>query len=384
VFRGLPQSYWIVWAATLIDRLGGFAYAFLTLYLTGERQLSVEEASAILALAGLGGLAGSLLGGVLADHLGRKVTLSAGLLASSLLMGALAFARAPWAIAAAWLLYGLAGGVSRPASQALVADLVPEPDRLRAYGLLHWAVNIGFAVAPAVGGFLARRTFTGLFLVDGATTMVTALVVLAFVPGGPPPAQHESALRGLGRVFRDGPFVGFLLCMVGVAVVYAQAESSLPIDMIAKGATPETYGLVISVNGALIMLLSPALTGALARAEPMRVLAAAAVLTGVGFGLDAVVSTGPLYALTVVVWTIAEILATPASGAVVARRAPPEQWGRYNGAYAMSWSLARFLGPPAGGLVMAHLGAGTLWLACLGVGLGAGLALFGLSRRVKA
>jgi len=384
VFRGLPRTYWILWLGTLVDRLGGFVLPFLTIYLTTQRRLPIDEAAAIVSLGGGGGLAGSLLGGVLADHLGRKQTLVAGMSMAAVTILVMGLLREPWAIAALWLAYGFASGAARPAMSALVADVVPAGDRLRAYGLLHWAVNIGFAVSPITAGFLARRTFTGLFLADGATTLLMVALIAARVPPAPPPPQSEPAWRGMTRVFRDRVFVGFVALMFLVGAVYMQVESTLPADMIAKGITTETYGLVIAVNGALVMLLSPLVAGTLAKADPVRVIAGAAVLTAAGFGLNAVVSTGPLYAAAVVVWTLGEIASTPATSAVIAGMAPPEQRGRYGATYTMSWNLARFLGPPAGGLVLARLGSATLWIGCAGVGLLAAAGHAALRGRVKA
>src|SRR5215468_10457108 len=115
VFRGLPRTFWVLWIGIIIDRLGGFAFAFLTLYLTSERHLGVDEATAIVSLAGLGGLAGALAGGILADHLGRKTTIIVGSTSAALTLGAIAFVREPLPIAALWLVNGLASGAVRPA-----------------------------------------------------------------------------------------------------------------------------------------------------------------------------------------------------------------------------------------------------------------------------
>ena len=232
-------------------------------------------------------------------------------------------------------------------------------------------MNIGFAIAPAIGGFLARRTFTGLFLADGATTLLCAALIAVQVPKTPLPPQTEPIWRGLTRVFRDPPYLTFLAFVFASGLIYAQAECALPIDLVAHGLAPETYGLVIAANGVLITLLSPVASAWLRSSEPTRVLAAAMALTGVGFGLNALVSTAPLYAVAVVIWTLGEIASSPASGALVASLAPLEQRGRYSGAYAMAVSLTRFAGPTLGGLVLGHAGSGTLWLGCLGVGLAA-------------
>src|SRR5262249_54109833 len=158
--------------------------------------------------------------------------------------------------------------------------------------LLHWAVNIGFAVAPVIGGLLAHRTFVGLFVADGATTLATVLLIALFVPGSPPPAQHEPVLRGLTRAFRDGPFVVFLVVFLFVSGSGIQAGPPMPLAMGAMGLSAETSGFAIAVNGILIVFLSPPASGVLSRSDPARVLAGASALVGVGFGMNALFASG--------------------------------------------------------------------------------------------
>ena len=383
VFRGLPRAYWVLWLGALVDRLGGFGYVFLALYLTGPRHLAVDEAAAIVSLGGLGGLGGALAGGILADFLGRKATLVLSMTTSAVAMGAIGVLRDPLPIAVLWLLAGFAGGASRPATSALVADLVAPDDRLRSFSLLHWAVNIGYSVAPVIGGVVAGASFTALFIADAATTLLSVALIAAKVPDAPAPAQTEPLWRGLTRVFRDPPYLAFLAFVFVLAVIYSQADCTLAIDMVANGLAPATFGLIIALNGALITFLSPAVAGVLARADPVRVLAAAMALTAIGFGMYALSAAAGWYAAGVVVWTLGEIASNPSSGAVVAGMAPPEQRGRYSGAYAMAWSLARFAGPTAGGLVLARLGARTLWLGCLVVGMVGAAAFLALGRGLR-
>jgi len=213
-----------------------------------------------------------------------------------------------------------------------------------------------------------RRSYLALFIGDAATTAVCLWLIVARVPGAPPPRRREPVLAGLTRAYRDTVFLRFVALSALLALIYVQSEIALPIDMTRKGIAPETYGMVLAVNGVLIMLFSPLVTGLVAGANPVRVLAAAALLTGIGFGLNAVVASAWLYAAAVAVWTLGEILATPASGAIVTGVAPAEQRGRYGGASAMAWSLARTIAPAGGGYVLAHAGASWLWLGCFALG----------------
>src|SRR5713101_8878159 len=177
MFRGLPRVYWILWTGELINRLGSFVLPLLALYLTTGRGLSVESVGFVVALWGAGSLAAGPVGGWLADRIGRRRTLIFAQIAGAAAMLHLAFARAPGHIAAAAFLLGLFGLVYRSAESAAVADLVPEEGRVRAYGLLYWAGNIGFAVGSALGGWLSQRGWWLLFFGDAATTLIQAAVV---------------------------------------------------------------------------------------------------------------------------------------------------------------------------------------------------------------
>src|SRR3990170_7126346 len=69
---GLPHTYWFLWGGTIVNRIGGFVIPFLTLYLTGPRGLPVSQAALMVSLFGAGSFVASLVGGEIADRLGRR------------------------------------------------------------------------------------------------------------------------------------------------------------------------------------------------------------------------------------------------------------------------------------------------------------------------
>ncbi|MET7611984.1 MFS transporter, partial [Streptomyces seoulensis] len=71
----LPRAFWWLWTATLVNRLGGFVVVFLSLYVTLDRGYSASFAGLVTTLYGVGGAVGSVVGGLLADRLGRRTTL---------------------------------------------------------------------------------------------------------------------------------------------------------------------------------------------------------------------------------------------------------------------------------------------------------------------
>ncbi|MYS43537.1 MFS transporter, partial [Streptomyces sp. SID5998] len=139
-------------------------------------------AGLVTTLYGVGGAVGAVAGGLLADRVGRRATLLGAQLLSAAGTGALAFTQGRAALAFTACLVGLAGNASRPAVQAVVADMVAGQARVRAFSLLYWAVNIGVAVSAALAGVLAQHGYTPLFLGEAAVTALCALTVYRTVP----------------------------------------------------------------------------------------------------------------------------------------------------------------------------------------------------------
>ncbi|HSN89996.1 MAG TPA: MFS transporter [Anaeromyxobacteraceae bacterium] len=368
---GLPPVFWTLWAGLLVNRLASFVSTFLGLYVTREHGLGAAEAGRLVALYGVGLLVSGPLGGVLADRVGRRATMLLGLVLGGLSVAALAFVRHPAAMGAAVLLAALAGEIYRPAAQAAIADVVPAGDRLRAYGLVYWAVNLGWTFGLSLAGFLAERSWKALFLADTLTSLLFAGIVALRVPETRPRAAGAPGADGgsLLEVARDRDLVLFLGLNLASLIVFTQFQLAAPLDMAAHGITPSTFSLLMALNGIGVIVLQPTLGPWLRRFDGARLLAIASVLIGLGFGLNAVARTAPAYAAGVALWTVGEVLAFPVANATVADLAPAHLRGRYQGAFTMSWGVAFTLSPLIAGEVLSRAGAPALWAGCLALGL---------------
>jgi MFS family permease len=378
---GLPRAFWALWAGSFVNRLGTMVEPFLAFYLTGARGFSVAATGVVLALFGLGSVFSQALGGVLADRLGRRATLSGGMLATAAAMLALGYVTATPAVVAVVFVLGVSIDIYRPASQALVADLVPPADRPRAYGLLFWAINLGFAVAMVFGGTLSRAGFSWLFWIDAVTCAVFAVLVWRAVPE----TRARRADRepgGFRDVLRDRVAVASVLIVFGYAFVYLQAYSTLPLAMRHAGLPPQAYGLAMAVNGVGIVIVQPLTVAWLARRDASRVLAAGMATVGLGFGLTALAGSTPVFAATVLVWTLGEVLFAAVSSAIIADLAPPHLRGRYGGLYGTAFSAAALLGPLGGSWLLGH-GAWLPWATCAALCAASGAGALALAPAVR-
>jgi len=367
IYAELPRVYWTIWLGTLVNKLGSVVVPFLALYLTEERALSKAQTGLLISLFGVGAILAGLTGGMLADRYGRRFTLLLSLFGGAAATIGVGLSRQLAMIALFTFLVGWLGEMYRPAVAALIADVVPPEKRTRAYGLLYWVINLGFAVAMTVGGLAATKSFLALFLFDAATMALYGVLVFVKVPETrPDPGDRApgTAAPGLLHVFSDGTFLTFALLIFGVALVMWQTGTSAPMDMTAKGLSKTTYGALFAINGVLIALLQPRMTSWLAPKPRAAVLAISALVFGVGFGLFGFVSSVLGYAVGIAIWTIGEIAHLPTSNTVVADLAPTALRGRYQGVYSMAWGFASVAAPIVGGAVLDGPGSKTLWVGC--------------------
>ncbi|MDX2292410.1 MULTISPECIES: MDR family MFS transporter [Streptomyces] len=384
---GLPQGFWWLWLSTLVNRTGAFVLTFLSLYLTTELGHSAWFAGLVVALHGLGGVAGSPLGGALTDHWGRRPTMVTMHLAAAVCAAALVFVTSAWGVALVVLLMGVAMQAVRPSINATIADMVPADDVRRAYALNYWALNLGFAVASIAGGVAAVLGYRTLFVVDAVATTLCAVIVFLRLPETRPERTEAKAGEkkddervSMLDVLRDAPFRTLVLLNLLICLVFTAPWIGLPLTMAEQGLSPSSYGMVIAVNGIVIVGFQLLVNKVTDRRSPVVLLTVASLLFAVGTGATALAGSAVAFAATVVVWTVGEMVHVPTNAAATARLAPEHARGRYQGVMGMSWAVAAFVAPVVAGAVVDGPGSDVLWAGCFAIGL---LAAVGYTVRLR-
>jgi MFS family permease len=341
---------------------------FLVLYV---KHLGYSTAAAGLAASvyGAGSIVSALFGGWFADRLGRRSSLALSMFSSAAAMLALSQARPLVAILAFSAIVGFTTELYRPASAALLADLVTPEQRVAAFGLLRFAINLGYAAGPVVAGLLAQRSFLLLFLGDAATSVAFGVLALVALPQG---LRVEAHLEVRGETVRaiahDRRFLLFLGASVLGSFVYFQAQTTFALQVVAYGHSSVIYGALLAVNGVAIVLLELPLISVTQRLPRANVLTAGLLLEGVGFGLIPLSGATAWLAFTVIVWTFGEMVFSPVASAYVADLSPVRLRGRYSGAWGFTWGIGLVLAPSLGALIYSTRHT-LLWLVCLGCGL---------------
>jgi MFS family permease len=352
----------------LVNRLGGFAVLFLSLYLTSARGLSPAAAGLVVGAHGVGGVVGVLAGGVLADRWGRRSTLLTCHAGAAVLMLGLAYSHWIPLIAVVTALIGLAQSMAGPAFVAAIVDVVPGPDRTRAFNLQFWAFNLGLAGASLLAGLVAEVSFTLLFVLDAAATLVTFVILLLRVPEtrgarASTAADDRPSPGGLRTALTDRIFLAFVGLTFVLAVLSMQTSTILPLAMRADGLRPSAYGTVAAFAGALIVLGQLFVPRLISRRTKGHVLAVAIGLIGLGTAGVAIAGTLPAYLGAAAVWTVGSMLAAPPNAEIIADLSPPELRGRYQSVFYLTFPAAGFVAPAVGGWSLQQLG-NWHWLLC--------------------
>ena len=348
LLRRLPRTVRLLIAGTFVNRLGSFILPFLTLVLHREFQLSEGQTGLLVGAYGAGSIVSMLLGGFLTDRLGRRRTLLLSLFGSGLLAVAMGFAPSVRVFVPLLVAFSFIADLYRPASSAIVADLVPSQDRAVGFAALRLAVNLGFGLGVALGGLLADLDWRLLFWGDGATTLLFGVVVYLLVNETRHEAASAASLRpeGLGSPWRDTVFVKLISASFIFCLAFFLDFIVLPLTVTQSAGYPaRVYGFLVGANGLLIAIFELTLVDWMSRFRRLRVAALGVALTAIGMGITGLVMHWAWFLLAVLLWTAGEILMIPQHSAFLADWSPPAQRGRYLGIAQASWGLGSAVAP---------------------------------------
>ena len=333
----LPRPFWVLVGATFVNRFGVFVVPFLALFITRNGNTATQAGYAVAAYS-LGGFIAAWIGGWMADRLGRNVTMAVSSLAGAVCMLAMSQAVDWRALAALAFLTGAINEAGQPASAALVQDIVPPEQRVLAYSVQRFAINLAWSLGPATAGFLAEYSFFWLFAVDAATSVVFGLIAWRFLPRGRRTAREHAGWGNAWKSIRTNhAFLALFGACVCLAWIFRQTNTTFPLHFERSALPLHLCGLVLALNGVMICLFEVPLANGLRRWPVKQVLALGYFLMGASFLTFLVSGSLTAFVLMMIVFTFGEMSAFSRQQAYSASLSPEDMRGRYVGFQSFAW-----------------------------------------------
>ena len=292
------------------------------------------------------------ISGMLADRIGAKRLILAGLLLRALGFASLALANELGVLILSMFLAALGGSMFESPKSAAVAALTDESNRARYFALNGVVSQLGLTLGTQIGALLLGFDFAVVALVSAGCFFATFLVTLVFMPPVKVAAEAGGLTDGVKLALRDRPFVTYNVVLMGYWFMWVQLSISLPLAAKTVGGGPEVVGWIYGINAALsIVLQYPLLKLATRWLRPMSILIVGIGLMALGLGGIALVhDVGGLLGC-VVLFALGALLSSPSQQTVTANMANPVALGSYFGVASLGLALGGGLGNLSGGLL---------------------------------
>lgn len=380
---------WFLALVSLINRCGSMVISFITLYMTQQLHFSIEQAGFIMGFFGAGALLGAYLGGRLTDRVGSKVVMLWSLIINGLILILMLQVTDFWLVCATVFFMAISSEIFRPANSVAIRQHSLPEDRTRAISLYRMSVNLGWTVAPALGGLLATIGWGWLFWVDGLTCIAAALMLRKLPGDTPQPVQpseetETSEQTASTSPFQDRPFMWFILLTMLNAVVFMQILWTVPVFFKEAYHWSEAHiGLMMALNGFIVFAVEmPLIYRIDGTKAPVVFIRTGLVLYMLSYlSLVAPLAAVMAAAAYMIIISFGEIFVMPFSSNYVMARAPEGKLGQYMGFYTMAYSFSNILAPLLGTQIIAHWGFNTLWLLAIGLAMIVWTGFWVLERR---
>lgn len=328
-------------------------FPFLSLYLTGELLFSESEAGELLSVYGIGSFVGVYFAGRMLAKVGAIRLNIVFLVITTGIYLVLPFLFSWWDLVIGIFVWAVFSEGTRPAMATAIANFAPEDVQTRAYGLRRLAVNLGMSFGPAIGGVLATISFVYLFIVDAATTLVAAgVLIVAFgikrIPVSDRPIVEEPTTE---TPLKDKYFVAFLFLTLLGSLSFFQFGVTYPLYLRDHfGMSKPGIGAIYAVNTLIIVLFEMIILEAVEKISSMiKWVGFGTLIYCVGFGILPLNDTIPFAIFAIVLVTIGEMLALPVASGWVAKRSEGKNRSMYMSWFTLTFSVTAILAPKIGG-----------------------------------
>jgi predicted MFS family arabinose efflux permease len=387
-YSGLSKRIWLLAIVMLINRSGTMVIAFMTLYCS-KLGFTPSQGGMVVAIYGLGSLVGAFFGGRLSDKVGFYYVQFISLLCGGLLFLLLGQMTTYSSICVCTFFLSLVNESFRPANASAIAHYSTPQNRTQSFALVRLAINIGWGIGSAVGGFLASINYKLLFWVDGGTNIGAAILLFLILPKVTLAQQrvqpkHSEVPKQIQSPYKDKVFLFFTAFKILFAIAFFQFFTTVPLFFNEKLHLSEFWiGVIMAMNGVLIGLVEMVIVFKLEGKKPyLTLMKYAAILMALSFFVLLFPNVNGLLiaSLCVLIMTIAEMVGMPFMNTFYIARTNESNRGQYAALYTMAWSAAQVFGSSGGSKLAAEFGYTTLWWVMMAICLIAAFGYFKLQK----
>ncbi|MDQ3046883.1 MAG: MFS transporter [Bacteroidota bacterium] len=390
-FSSIQRNIWILSISMFINRSGSMVLLFTSLYLTKDLHFSIPQAGLVLSFYGIGSVLGSYAGGWLTDRRNFFDIMVVSLISSGLILLFLLIVESPVMIGLVIFLYALTADMFRPAnSKAIAAYSIPE-NRTRSLSLVRLAINLGFSIGPAAGGFIALYLgYKWLFVIDACSGFAAAAMLFIYLPR-PEKIKEEknSDLMNQNSIsaYKDLPYLFFILLVSFYGICFFQLFASVPQYFATVCHYHEdTIGLLLGLNGLLVVLIEMPLVMFIEKKKQdgFRWIIRGVLCVPFAFAFllygNCMMLMALIYTLII---TMSEIFAMPFMMNYSLSRGGKERQGQYSALYSIAYGLANIVAPVLGLGIAGRYGFDALFIFLIGFGLFTTLGFMWLRKRTN-
>lgn len=379
-YSGLSQPAWMLSLVMLLNRMGAMVIPFLGLYMTEHLHFTLKETGLVLSFFGIGAISGSYIGGRLTDLVGHFKVQASSLFLSVPLFFVVPLLQTPFQLSIGILVLSLVTEIFRPANSVSIAYYAKPENLTRALSLNRMALNLGFSIGPAVGGFLAALSYNWLFYGNGLSAALAGFVFYAYFRRrkgnerllNKNASQQKNALgSGLKNEaqvrspYRDKYFLIFSFLCLLFAICFFQLLSTLPLFYKQEFHLEDSgVGLILAFNGFIVFLLEMLLVHlAEKKMTTFQSIVFGTLLLSISFALLLIHSGIWVLFVAMFIFSVSEIFVLPFTSTVTLKRAHKSNQGAYMGLNGLAFSAAHIVSPSLGTQIAANYGFDALWLS---------------------
>lgn len=365
-YSGLSKQMWWLALVMFINRSGTMVIPFLTVYLT-SKGYSIAQAGYVMACFGCGSILGGYIGGRLTDRFGHYYVQVFSLMLNGIFFIVLGQMRTLPQFMICIFILSSVGDSFRPANSAAIAAYSNETNRTRCYSLNRLAINVGWAIGPAIGGLLASINYQLLFWVDGVTCIVASLFLyfLFAESRGNIVRKNISHEKTKGTsAYKDRIFLFGMCCIFLVGLCFFQMFSVLTVYYKQQLHLRENViGAVLAMNGVIIAFVEMVLVYKLEnRRNAVIYMILGSFFVGLSFLMLNISPAFAFVLLQMIIVTLGEMLLFPFMNNFWVNRSNEHNRGQYAAVYTMSFSGAIVFAPTFASLVATWFGFSFLWV----------------------